>query len=124
MANWAYTPNVKTFRDTIIPTHKPNPLPAFNHGNTLPIDPANYTRVLRGCIAQVNFTLSHKVLRRKIPVSFFTTTVDEIIVIQQHVPADLSPSKTWLASRFQIPKEVPVVQERVGTSSSNKRRRV
>lgn len=125
IANWPCAPNCKPFRDAIVATHKAQPLPAFMRGSTKPILPTDYIRLLRGAVAQVNFTLSHKVLRRKVPVSYFTITIDEIIVLQEHVPADLSPSRARLASRFLIPQapEPAESEPTVKVGNSNKRRR-
>jgi hypothetical protein len=43
---------------------------------------------------------------------FFTATIDEIVVIQHHVPADLSPSKVRLASRFLAAKATAPAKEK------------
>lgn len=125
IANWPCAPNCKPFRDAIIATHKAQPLPAFMRGSTKPILPSDYIHLLRGAVAQVNFTLSHKVLRRKVPVSYFTITIDEITVFQEHVPADLSPSRARLASRFLVSQTSETTESEASVKvATNKRRRV
>ncbi|KAG8790339.1 hypothetical protein FRC12_012125 [Ceratobasidium sp. 428] len=123
IANWPVPDSCVRLRDAMVKTHQVNPLPAFMNGNKHPIVPTNYTRFLRGAIVQIGFTISHKVLRRKIPVSFFTATIDEIVVLQSHAPADLSPSKARFATRFLMN---PPEEESANEGSSgrpNKRRR-
>ncbi|KAG8719105.1 hypothetical protein FRC08_003649 [Ceratobasidium sp. 394] len=124
MANWPVPESCARLRDAMVKTHKVNPVPAFMSGNKHPIVPTNYVCLLRGAIVHVGFTISHKVLRRKIPISFFTATVDEIIVLQTHAPADLSPSKARFATCFMMN---PPEEESTNEGSSGKpgkRRRI
>ncbi|KAG8709632.1 hypothetical protein FRC08_018222 [Ceratobasidium sp. 394] len=131
MQNWPVQDNCIRLCDAMVKTYRVNPLPAFMDGSAHPIVPTNYTNCLRGAIVRIYFTLSHKILRRKIPSSFFTATVDEIVVLQVHMPADLSPSRARLAARFLMnsPQEIAEPKDKdekaeAGNSGRVKRRRL
>ncbi|QRV90290.1 hypothetical protein RhiJN_18308 [Ceratobasidium sp. AG-Ba] len=123
MANWPVPESCVRLRNAMVKTHCVNPIPAFMDGNSHPLIPSNYVGCLRGAIVQIAFTISHKVLRRKIPISFFTATIDEITILKVHTPADLSPSKTRLSTRFLLnpPEGEPPAE--VNPGRVNKRRR-
>jgi hypothetical protein len=54
------------------------------------ICPADYNRLLCGAIVKVYLTLSHLDLQRQyFPRSYFTATVQRIVVLQEHIPADI-----------------------------------
>lgn len=72
-----------------MPTHRAVPIPAVRYGSEDLIEPADYTRLLCGAIVHMHFTLSHKDLRRDLPISYFTATIHKIVVLQEHVPADV-----------------------------------
>ncbi|KAG8707404.1 hypothetical protein FRC08_000513 [Ceratobasidium sp. 394] len=100
--NWPVSEVNIHLRDAMAKFYRVIPIPAFREGNDHPVIPSNYTTVLRGALVRVYFTVSHKVLRRKNPHSFFTATLDEIIILQVHKPTDLTPSRARLAARFLV----------------------
>ncbi|CUA76253.1 hypothetical protein RSOLAG22IIIB_12159 [Rhizoctonia solani] len=78
----------------IIPTHTFNPLCAFDYGSETPILPADYRSKLRGAVAEIRFTLTHRILKNKEGVkSNFNAIVDEIIILGKPTQNTLAPSK-------------------------------
>ncbi|QRV90749.1 hypothetical protein RhiJN_18767 [Ceratobasidium sp. AG-Ba] len=72
-----------------------NPLCAFMRGEAeTPLRPDEYSSVLPGAIAQVTFTLSHKLIKRSKPVSHFTATIGEVQILRRPVKTDMSPAKS------------------------------
>ncbi|QRV98300.1 hypothetical protein RhiJN_26319 [Ceratobasidium sp. AG-Ba] len=109
-------------RNAMAKLYQANPIPAFMEGNYHPIVPTNYPRFLCGSLARVYFTVSQKFLRPKVPTSFFTTTLDELAVLQVHTPVDLSPSKARFAARFLInpPAEANCQHEKIDEPTASK----
>ncbi|KAG9089747.1 hypothetical protein FS749_001093 [Ceratobasidium sp. UAMH 11750] len=126
ITNWPVPKTCVHLCNAIVKTHQVNPIPVFMNGNKHPIIPANYACFLRGTIAQVHFTVSHKTLRCKIPSLFFSATLDKIVVLQTHTPADLAPSKAHLASCFLMhpPTNEDEAAAKPGPSKANKQRHV
>lgn len=87
--NWPVRTECSRYLHAIVPTHRAVPIPAVRLGSEELIEPADYTRLLRGAIVQMYFTLSHKDLRRDFPISYFTAKIHRIVVLQEHVPADV-----------------------------------
>lgn len=64
--------------------------------------PAEYSTVLPGAIAQVTFTLSHKLIKRpKNSTSHFTATINEIEVLERPARISLSPAKVNNQAMFR-----------------------
>ncbi|KAB5588279.1 hypothetical protein CTheo_8278 [Ceratobasidium theobromae] len=95
ICNLPVAPNCKPFLDKIVATHLFNPLHAFDGSTGNPLRPIEYGPKLRGAIAEVRFTLSHKIIKtRKAGVtSHFTATIDEIFVLGMPSELSLAPSK-------------------------------
>jgi hypothetical protein len=90
IANWPVPATCCHFQDAIVSTHVANPLPAYMSGSDEPICPADYTWLLGRAVVKVHFTLSHLDLQHcYIPRSHFNATLQRIIVLQEHLPADL-----------------------------------
>ncbi|KAG9084444.1 hypothetical protein FRC07_013643, partial [Ceratobasidium sp. 392] len=83
-------------------THSFNPLCAYMHNDrSSPLHPTEYASVLPGAIAQVTFTLSHKLIRRPKPVLHFMATIDEVEILKRPVKFLLSPSKASNKALFK-----------------------
>ncbi|KAG8680382.1 hypothetical protein FRC11_002567 [Ceratobasidium sp. 423] len=78
----------------IIPTHTFNLLCAFDYGSETPIFPADYRSKLRGAVAEIRFTLTHRILKNRESVkSNFNAIVDEIVILGKPTQNTLAPSK-------------------------------
>ena len=99
----------------VAPTHRFNPLCATMRTNHHVLRPAEYSTVLPGAIAQVTFTLSHKLLKRPgNSTSHFTATINEIEVLERPARISLSPAKANNQAMFR--KRGP--EDKNGASSS------
>ncbi|KAG9073662.1 hypothetical protein FRC06_011265, partial [Ceratobasidium sp. 370] len=74
-----------------------SPLCVYIRGNcNTPLHPAEYMTALPEAIAQVTFTLAHKIIPRSKPVSYFKATIDEIETLKQLIKLSFSPPKAAL----------------------------
>lgn len=100
-------------------THVFNPLCVFLHGQRdQPIPPSQYPTLLPGAIAQVTFTLSHRLIRRPKNVSHFTATINEIEILGRPPRIALAPSKTHNSTMFRKRKSPDDAE---GPATSTKR---
>ncbi|QRV97739.1 hypothetical protein RhiJN_25758 [Ceratobasidium sp. AG-Ba] len=82
--------------------HQYNPLRAYMRETpNIPLRPDEYTSVLPGAIAQLTFTLTHRLMKRGVPYSHFTATLDEIEIIQRPTKFSLTPSKLTKKDLFR-----------------------
>lgn len=104
MAHWHLPANCEHLRASLITTHKPVPLNAVLFGSDDPILPVNYESSLRGALVEARFSLRYMVLRREEgPVSWFTATIEELIILE--LPAVLLPSPLQARSRSRFIKK-------------------
>jgi hypothetical protein len=121
MCNIPVSPNCRALLEKIIPTHKFNPICAFEYGTNRLILPIEYGPKLRGAIAEVRFTLSHKIIKKpkKGPTSYFRAMIDEIFILGAASETDLQPSRARHRNRFYLNPPNPQVPIANNTEDAN-----
>ncbi|KAF8594053.1 hypothetical protein BDV93DRAFT_516085 [Ceratobasidium sp. AG-I] len=101
MAHWHLPPSCEHLRAALLQNYIPVPLNAVLYGSEEPILPIDYASTLRGALVEARFSLRYMILRREDgPVTHFTATVEELIVLERPAVLLPSPIQVRSCSRF------------------------
>ncbi|KAG8696017.1 hypothetical protein FRC11_001044 [Ceratobasidium sp. 423] len=130
--NLSVSPKCEPLLENIVPTHRFNPLMAFEFGSEHLLRLVEYRMKLRGVVVDRRFTLSRKVIKRPSgPTPHFTETIDEITILGMPKEVSLAPSKQQNRRLFCIQADgqqpaspEPSTEAGSGTTSTKHNREV